>query len=433
MTMSEECPINETQKKRSRPGKCARRRKRKARAILEAAAAPQSTQPAVDGQGGDNDNAATVAVTTAVPSDRGYTLEGVKVRRREERERRSHSILKHDGLPVAAQDVNPIDDALLDPNDEHQLQSQLGFIPGNAVCVAARLSKEFDAVFKSQSSNSNNDGQEKEATMENSLEIIKNELAQPSVVKLYPMVVRESYRGGKSDGRAFKGRRRGAMRVKGKGDDEGSAVGAVGSQDKGEPNTSERSKKERSWVVESSTNINQDTTPAHDTNPPHNGKNNQQEPPQQIIEPFPTLYWLTSPLLRTFISKIEISKDNGVVKMEERLRSSPSFLSQMERAHKSYGKHRWELLTPQDQTNIMQRGWKAALDESRGVAGIRLKNDRYDCVKCLHAHAAHYLAQVSELTAEEEEKQGGLEGENGKSVEVTQECGRDDLNLVGKW
>jgi hypothetical protein len=66
----------------------------------------------------------------------------------------------------------------------------------------------------------------------------------------------------------------------------------------------------------------------------------------------------------------------------------------------------------------VQRGWENALDERRGVAGISLTRGRFDCVKCLHAHVAHYLAQVAEC--EKEEWNGG-------------ECQRDDLNLVGKW
>jgi len=67
----------------------------------------------------------------------------------------------------------------------------------------------------------------------------------------------------------------------------------------------------------------------------------------------------------------------------------------------------------------MERGWENALDERRGVAGISLRKGRFDCVKCLHAHVAHYLAQVAEWEEENE-------GERG-------ECERDDLNLVGKW
>ena len=129
----------------------------------------------------------------------------------------------------------------------------------------------------------------------------------------------------------------------------------------------------------------------------------------------------------------------------------------MKRAHESYGTTRYELLTNNDRTKIIQRGWKNALDETRGVAGIRLNNNSgrgrgggvgYDCVKCLHAHAAHYLAQVAEWEEEEEldlEKKSisqqkqkkkscdSSDDNDGEKKEEKKECDRDDLNLIGKW
>jgi hypothetical protein len=45
-------------------------------------------------------------------------------------------------------------------------------------------------------------------------------------------------------------------------------------------------------------------------------------------------------------------------------------------------------LTVEDQELIENRKWGPALDDSRGVAGIR----NHAAVKCLHAHTAHYLA-----------------------------------------
>eukprot|EP00956_Cyclotella_meneghiniana_P016756 scaffold26713_cov23-Cyclotella_meneghiniana.AAC.2 len=169
---------------------------------------------------------------------------------------------------------------------------------------------------------------------------------------------------------------------------------------------------------------------------------NQQDNKQQIIEPFPTLYWLTSPLLRSHISQIELSKTHGIQSMERRLKSSTVYLEQMERAHKSYGKSRWELLTDQDRAEVFKRGWGEALGAERGVAGIRPKKSKdnignegvkltWDGVKCLHAHAAHYLAQVEEWRAEQQHSDTIKEA-NELAV-MFRECNRDDLNLVGKW
>ena len=61
----------------------------------------------------------------------------------------------------------------------------------------------------------------------------------------------------------------------------------------------------------------------------------------------------------------------------------------MKHAHSSYGTERFNLLTNTDLTEIIQKNkWEGAIGIERGVAGIR----RFDTIKCLHAHAAHYLA-----------------------------------------
>jgi hypothetical protein len=61
----------------------------------------------------------------------------------------------------------------------------------------------------------------------------------------------------------------------------------------------------------------------------------------------------------------------------------------MEKAHASYGLERYQLLTVSDMELIRGRGWEAAFAASRGEAGIH----NYAAVKCLHAHAAHYLSE----------------------------------------
>lgn len=67
--------------------------------------------------------------------------------------------------------------------------------------------------------------------------------------------------------------------------------------------------------------------------------------------------------------------------------SSQSALSSMKRAHLAYGKERKELILPQDWEYIENRKWERAFDPStRGVAGIRNQAS----VKCLHAHVAHF-------------------------------------------
>ena len=141
-------------KRSSRPGRSSRRRKRKAQSILNAATSLVET--------------AASPFPVAVPSDRGITLEGVKFRRIEFRRR----VLN---LPDDA-NVNVDEYESLDPSDEQQLTSQLGFVPGNVVSVAARLPTEFCVSTETTPTN--------------------NRLSQaPSVVKLYPMVIRDAFHG----------------------------------------------------------------------------------------------------------------------------------------------------------------------------------------------------------------------------------------------
>lgn len=105
-----------------------------------------------------------------------------------------------------------------------------------------------------------------------------------------------------------------------------------------------------------------------------------------IIEPFPTIYWLTHPTLRAAISKLEL--ETLGTKLEQRLASEPRSMESMKRAHDSYGRERRRLLTASDLRLVTERNWESAFVVERGVAGIR----NHGSIKCLHAHAAHFLS-----------------------------------------
>jgi uncharacterized protein len=88
--------------------------------------------------------------------------------------------------------------------------------------------------------------------------------------------------------------------------------------------------------------------------------------------PFPTLYWLTCPLLRRRVARIE---ERGEIKaLDQRLREDVEFERAIERAHEAYAQARAE---------------KVSADVSRpptgGIGGTS------GGVKCLHAHLAEYL------------------------------------------
>lgn len=236
-------------------------------------------------------------------------------------------------------------------DDERRVVSQLGFFPGNAITIPSRVADLKDKYPQLHSL------------------LLKHEVKQvdiendkqdnyPTTLQLYPLAIRNVHLGGKQ-GRKFKSRKRGH--------DEHSVI----------TNSSDQNAKEEGLeTIENST----------------------------ILEPFPTMYWLTHPILRVLISRIELGNSDNVIELERRLSSSQSNLTQMKRAHESYGRDRWNLLTDEDVKYVEQRKWNDAIGICKGVAGIK----RYQTIKCLHTHAAHYLATMN--------------NSNG-----------NDENIVGKW
>ncbi len=89
--------------------------------------------------------------------------------------------------------------------------------------------------------------------------------------------------------------------------------------------------------------------------------------------PFPTLYWLTCPLARTRIGRLEGS--GGVRRMENKAESDIDFGQALEQAHRSYAAERDALVA--DRSEPVPSG---------GVGGTARG------VKCLHAHYAHTRA-----------------------------------------
>ena len=212
------------------------------------------------------------------------------------------------------------------PQDEALLAKQLGFCPGNAVRICCRWKHLPDRLRTCLPSNTKSSSSDKGD--------------DPVVVQLYPMASRDAFAGGKADGRKFKSRKRRKM----------------------------------------------NPTDATATNVSSSTVEQKEHRSAEVLEPFPTLYWLTHPLLKIWVSKLEVT--GWGVELEKRLEQDTTALARMKRAHLTYGRTRMELLTPKDQMEIQARQWNAALEEARGVAGIR----NHAAVKCLHAHLAHYLS-----------------------------------------
>jgi len=96
-------------------------------------------------------------------------------------------------------------------------------------------------------------------------------------------------------------------------------------------------------------------------------------------EPFPTRYWLTCPLLHRRIARLEAAGE--VRRMDQLLLDDPDVALQMRAAHERYAAERDALVAAD-----------VAYPPLGGVAGIRVDDAGRAGVKCLHAHAADFLA-----------------------------------------
>lgn len=251
--------------------------------------------------------------------------------------------------------------------DQRMLIRQLGYLPGNALSVAAREDDTCVDQIEIPSIATTGDNYASETSgvdgaiyldTDNTKEIeIEHGVRAPTVLRLYPLAARAPHVGGKSGNKSYKARKRGAA-------------------DTDELKMESSSRNDN--------NVKNNDTNMHEKNQQRNWTLDDEH--ESIVEPFPTIYWLTSPKLRILISKLEDMPKYCVRKMQERLRYDSEALSCMEKAHFNYGQERWNLLTNQDKAEIIRRKWE--LGTSRGVAGIH----KIDAVKCLHTHTAHYLS-----------------------------------------
>ena len=105
--------------------------------------------------------------------------------------------------------------------------------------------------------------------------------------------------------------------------------------------------------------------------------------------PFPTIFWMTCPELKSRVSKLE---DEGwILKLEHRLLHSPhseEYVQTMKKAHELYAQERWDLLSEEDKELIDRNNWTKALRDV-GIAGMW----SFQFVKCLHTHYCHHLAR----------------------------------------
>jgi hypothetical protein len=108
--------------------------------------------------------------------------------------------------------------------------------------------------------------------------------------------------------------------------------------------------------------------------------------------PFPTLFWLTCPLLKKEISHIE--KDAWIEKIEkEHFAKGRENLELLHSHHKAYARERRELFEQSggDWDQIPEP--MAKILKESGIGGIA----DFDHIKCFHLHYAHHLVRENQV------------------------------------
>lgn len=280
---------------RKNMGRNARRRRQKVLAIEAAAAqAAIGNTTSLTDSFSTTKEAAAVGSPSILPQDRGYLWPAVK------------------------------DLCTLSEFDKQALIAQLGYLPGNALKVVARVKDHFPSLCNGTP------GDE-----------------EPLALQLYPLVLR----------------------------------------DESDSTKSHRKRRRRQESNETA----RDTTNGDDLHPSQESEIDSKANP--LVEPFPTMYWVTHPRFRALISKLELSADESsdggggsIKQFEDRLQKESESLDSMKRAHGHYGQERYDLITKEDWKFIQDRKWEVAFSPARGVAGIRNPSG----IKCLHSHTAHY-------------------------------------------
>lgn len=285
-------------------------------------------------------------------------------------------------------------------SDATALQAQLGYVPGNAIRIAARSShvlffqkqhqqqhllpsREQPPFSSLEEHNANNvDFQQQQQNHQD-----VNDDDAPVVVQLYPLVWREPHAGGKAGGRRFKSRKRKEPTILAATATASSSSSSILDAANGDSpscsNTTTPSKSTRPMEPSNKSDM--------ESNDCLNEKGSEQQchdgdTMYLVVEPFPTMYWLTHPFLSHMVSQLE--QEGCGIQWEQRLTNDPTAQDRMRRAHSAYGMERKHLLTDADVAWIATRHWESAFAPSRGVAG----STNFNSVKCIHAHTAHFLS-----------------------------------------
>ncbi len=71
--------------------------------------------------------------------------------------------------------------------------------------------------------------------------------------------------------------------------------------------------------------------------------------------PFPTMMWMSCPLLQARISELEVA--GWIEVFQKRLTDSEIYQENMREAHKQYAMERWNMLSPEEVEVVEKNGW----------------------------------------------------------------------------
>mmetsp|Transcript_22179 Transcript_22179/g.28694 ORF Transcript_22179/g.28694 Transcript_22179/m.28694 type:complete len:286 (-) Transcript_22179:934-1791(-) len=133
--------------------------------------------------------------------------------------------------------------------------------------------------------------------------------------------------------------------------------------------------------------------------------------PIGIGAPFPTLYWLTEPLISRAIGDLE--RQGYVASIEEQIRSNDKLSTDLIKCHQEYANDRWNSISCQDKAFLTDPKADSATIRMRdmlqksGIAGTNLTiatsttstiSNTIPSLKCLHTHYAHYRSLLAAPT-----------------------------------
>mmetsp|Transcript_6311 Transcript_6311/g.8786 ORF Transcript_6311/g.8786 Transcript_6311/m.8786 type:complete len:295 (-) Transcript_6311:456-1340(-) len=107
--------------------------------------------------------------------------------------------------------------------------------------------------------------------------------------------------------------------------------------------------------------------------------------------PFPTLFWLTCPHYRQWISRLEAN--GSIAKINNMLSENKDMATLFEKQQEEYRKMRYEALDEEDLKFLEERPTMKERLMAGGIGGSSSKNR----IRCLHENYAHFLATGSNV------------------------------------